>query len=230
MKKAKILVVDDEVNITQILEFSMGAEGYEVITASNGEEAIDKARKEQPDLIILDIMMPRIDGYEACRILKANPLTKNIPVVLLTAKGRDVDKRLGYEVGATDYIVKPFYMAELVARIKTVLRRSGQDPASDKVRVGEFWADGVSRTAGRGEKLFSLSRKEFDLLYFFLLHPGRPWTREQLLERVWGYRDGTETRTVDIHIRRLRTKIEEEPSKPRFLRTVWGVGYVFAES
>ncbi len=121
MKKAKILVVDDEVNITQILEFSMGAEGYEVITASNGEEAIDKARKEQPDLIILDIMMPRIDGYEACRILKANPLTKNIPVVLLTAKGRDVDKRLGYEVGATDYIVKPFSPNKLIERINELL-------------------------------------------------------------------------------------------------------------
>lgn len=121
MRKAKILVVDDEVNITQILEFSMGAEGYEVITASNGEEAIDKARKEQPDLIILDIMMPRIDGYEACRILKANPITKNIPVVLLTAKGRDIDKRLGYEVGATDYIVKPFSPNKLIERINELL-------------------------------------------------------------------------------------------------------------
>jgi len=121
MKKAKILVVDDEVNITQILEFSIGAEGFEVITATNGEEAIDKARKEQPDLIILDIMMPRIDGYEACRILKANPLTKNIPVVLLTAKGRDIDKRLGYEVGATDYIVKPFSPNKLIERINELL-------------------------------------------------------------------------------------------------------------
>ncbi|OQX85499.1 MAG: hypothetical protein B6D63_02120 [Candidatus Latescibacteria bacterium 4484_7] len=121
MKKAKILVVDDEVNITQILEFSIGAEGFEVITASDGEEAIDKARKEQPDLIILDIMMPRIDGYEACRILKANPITKNIPVVLLTAKGRDVDKRLGYEVGATDYIIKPFSPNKLIERINELL-------------------------------------------------------------------------------------------------------------
>ncbi len=121
MAKGKILVVDDEVNITQILEFSIGAEGYEVITAANGEEAIDKARREQPDLIILDIMMPKIDGYEACRILKANPLTKSIPVVLLTAKGRDIDKRLGYEVGATDYIVKPFSPNKLVDRIHQLL-------------------------------------------------------------------------------------------------------------
>ncbi len=121
MAKGKILVVDDEVNITQILEFSIGAEGYEVITASNGEEAIDMARREQPDLIILDIMMPKIDGYEACRILKANPLTKSIPVVLLTAKGRDIDKRLGYEVGATDYIVKPFSPNKLVDRIHQLL-------------------------------------------------------------------------------------------------------------
>jgi two-component system alkaline phosphatase synthesis response regulator PhoP len=121
MKKAKILVVDDEVNITQILEFSIGAEGYEVITASNGEEAVEKARREQPDLIILDIMMPRIDGYEACRILKSNPLTKNIPVVLLTAKGRDIDKRLGYEVGATDYIIKPFSPNKLIERIQELL-------------------------------------------------------------------------------------------------------------
>ena len=121
MSKGKGLVVDDEVNITQILEFSIGAEGYEVITAANGEEAIDKARREQPDLIILDIMMPKIDGYEACRILKANPLTKGIPVVLLTAKGRDIDKRLGYEVGATDYIVKPFSPNKLVDRIHQLL-------------------------------------------------------------------------------------------------------------
>jgi DNA-binding response OmpR family regulator len=121
MKKGKVLVVDDEVNITQILEFSIGAEGFEVISAQNGEEAIEKARREQPDLIILDIMMPKIDGYEACRILKANPLTKNIPVVLLTAKGRDIDKRLGMEVGATDYIVKPFSPNKLIERIHRLL-------------------------------------------------------------------------------------------------------------
>lgn len=121
MSKGKILVVDDEINITQILEFSIGAEGYEVITAQNGEEAIDKARREQPDLIILDIMMPIIDGYEACRILKANPLTKSIPVILLTAKGRDIDKRLGYEVGATDYIIKPFSPNKLIDRIHKLL-------------------------------------------------------------------------------------------------------------
>ncbi|MCK4349838.1 MAG: response regulator [Candidatus Krumholzibacteria bacterium] len=121
MSKGKILVVDDEINITQILQFSIGAEGYDVITAQNGEEAIDKARREQPDLIILDIMMPRIDGYEACRILKANPLTKNIPVVLLTAKGQDIDKRLGQEVGAIDYIVKPFSPNKLIDRIHKLL-------------------------------------------------------------------------------------------------------------
>jgi DNA-binding response OmpR family regulator len=121
MKKGKVLVVDDEVNITQILEFSIGAEGFEVITAQNGEEAVEKARREQPDLIILDVMMPKIDGYEACRILKANPLTRNIPVVLLTAKGRDIDKRLGMEVGATDYIVKPFSPNRLIERINQLL-------------------------------------------------------------------------------------------------------------
>lgn len=121
MSKGKILVVDDEINITQILEFSIGSEGYQVITASNGEEAIDVARKEQPNLIILDIMMPKIDGYEACRIIKANPLTKNIPVILLTAKGRDIDKRLGYEVGATDYIIKPFSPTQLIERIQELL-------------------------------------------------------------------------------------------------------------
>jgi two-component system alkaline phosphatase synthesis response regulator PhoP len=121
MKKGKVLVVDDEANITQILEFSIASEGFEVITAQNGEEAIERARREQPDLIILDIMMPKIDGYEACRILKANPLTRNIPVVLLTAKGRDIDRRLGYEVGATDYIVKPFSPNKLIERIQRLL-------------------------------------------------------------------------------------------------------------
>lgn len=121
MKKGKILVVDDEVNITQILEFSLGAEGYQVVTAANGEEAVDKARKEQPDLIVLDIMMPKIDGYEACRILKSNPITKNIPIVLLTAKGRDIDKRMGYEVGAEDYVIKPFSPNKLIDRIHELL-------------------------------------------------------------------------------------------------------------
>ncbi|MBN2184791.1 MAG: response regulator [Candidatus Krumholzibacteriota bacterium] len=121
MSKGKILVVDDEINITQILEFSIGSEGYQVITASNGEEAVDVAKREQPNLIILDIMMPKIDGYEACRIIKANPLTKNIPVILLTAKGRDIDKRLGYEVGATDYIMKPFSPTQLIERIQELL-------------------------------------------------------------------------------------------------------------
>ena len=121
MKKGKILVVDDEINITQILEFSIGAEGYEVLTALNGEDAVDRARRELPDLIILDVMMPKIDGYEACRILKANPLTKNIPVILLTAKGREIDKKLGFEVGAADYIVKPFSPNKLIDRIHEVL-------------------------------------------------------------------------------------------------------------
>ena len=125
MSKGKILVVDDEINITQILEFSIGSEGYQVITASNGEEAIDVAKREQPNLIILDIMMPKIDGYEACRIIKANPLTKNIPVILLTAKGRDIDKRLGYEVGATDYIIKPFSPTQLIERIQELLVNAG---------------------------------------------------------------------------------------------------------
>ncbi len=125
MSKGKILVVDDEVNITQILEFSIGSEGYQVITASNGEEAIDVAKREQPNLIILDIMMPKIDGYEACRRIKANPLTKNIPVILLTAKGRDIDKRLGYEVGATDYIIKPFSPTQLIDRIQELLVNTG---------------------------------------------------------------------------------------------------------
>jgi two-component system alkaline phosphatase synthesis response regulator PhoP len=121
MRKGKILVVDDEVNITQILEFSLGAEGYQVVTAANGEEAVDKARREQPDLIVLDIMMPKIDGYEACRILKSSPITKNIPIVLLTAKGRDIDKRLGYEVGAEDYVIKPFSPNKLINRIHELL-------------------------------------------------------------------------------------------------------------
>jgi len=229
MAKGKILVVDDEIYIVHILDFSLGMEGYEVLTALDGEQAIEKAHAEKPDLIVLDIMMPKLDGYETCKALKGDPATREIPVILLSAKGRNVDQKIGFEVGADDYITKPFSPREVSARVTAVLRRAGprEAGAAEALRFGDLRINPVARSVDDQRGSLQLTAREFDLLLQLARHPGRVFTRDQLMTTVWDYEYGGENSTVTVHMRRLRAKIEADPSRPRHLKTVWGVGYKF---
>ncbi|SHM07277.1 two-component system, OmpR family, alkaline phosphatase synthesis response regulator PhoP [Caldanaerovirga acetigignens] len=230
MGGAKILVVDDEPFIVELVKFNLESAGYEVITASDGHEALKLIEKEHPDLIILDIMLPGIDGMEICRALRFKMQTKDIPVILLTAKTGEIDKVLGLEMGADDYITKPFSPRELVARVKAVLRRTDKrDGARELIKAGPVVID-VDRHEVfiDGEKK-DFTPKEFELLKLLASNPGKVFTREYLLENVWGYDYLGDTRTVDVHIRHLRQKIEKNSEDPKYIKTVRGVGYKFDE-
>jgi len=222
MAKGRILVVDDEIYIVHILDFSLGMEGYEVLTALDGEQALEKARTEKPDLIVLDIMMPKLDGYETCKRLKADADTKDVPVILLSAKGRNVDQKVGFEVGADDYITKPFSMRELVARVNAVLRRvDGIEPSRPVYDDGVLMIDPSAFSVRCQGREVRLTRKEFALLEELARNQGRVLTREALLDRVWGLAYYGDSRTLDVHIRRLRQKLGD----PALIETVTGVGY-----
>jgi two-component system OmpR family response regulator len=222
-----ILVVEDDPNLLTTLKYNFSREGYDVITAIEGAEAIDEARKESPDLIVLDIMLPVLSGYEVCRILRKE---STVPILMLTAKTEEVDKVVGLEIGADDYLTKPFSMRELLARVRSMLRRVEMTrppaaPAPDILKIGEIEIDvGRHRVFLEGAEL-KLSPKEFDLLAFLARNKGFVFNREQLLEKVWGYDYAGDTRTVDVHIRWLRQKIEADPARPRRLVTVRGSGY-----
>ena len=227
-----ILVVDDEANIVELIKVTLQKEDYRVISAFDGTSGLAMAAEYQPDLIVLDIMMPGRDGLEVCRALKANPATAPIPVIILSAKSDDIDKVLGLEMGADDYVTKPFSPRELLARIKANLRRrqymklSHAGPQkelkfNDLVICPEKYEVKLS-----GNKIY-LSPKEFEILELLASNPGRVFSREMLLEKIWGFNELRETRTVDVHIRYLRQKIEEDPSSPAFIETVRGVGYRF---
>ncbi len=223
----KILIVEDEYTLLEALRYNLEKEGYTVVTAVNGIQALDSARSESPDLIILDIMLPQLDGFEVCRILRKDMA---VPILMLTAKGEEIDKVLGLEWGADDYMAKPFSMRELKARIKALLRRaaaqSGPQSAEEGVlRIDDLEIDPGSHKVTLGESVVTLNPKEYDLLVFLVRNKGRVFSREHLLERVWGYDYAVDTRTVDVHIRWLREKIESDPSKPRRLITVRGSGY-----
>jgi len=231
-----ILIVEDEENIVELLSFNLQKEGYRVIAALDGNTALKITREEMPDLIILDIMLPGIDGLEICKVLKSEPETAEIPIIILSAKGEVLDKVLGLELGADDYMAKPFSPREVVARVKAHLRKKVQ--AADKaVAVKDKGEIRVNQLVIRpekyevvldGEKL-DLTPKEFEILHFLAKNPGRVLTRDMLLERIWGYEYMRETRTVDVHIRYLRRKIEKDPNRPKFIETVRGVGYRFKE-
>ena len=224
MSKGRILVVDDEIYIVHILDFSLGMEGYEVITALDGEQALEKLKTEKPDLIVLDIMMPKLDGYEVCKAIKSSPETRHIPVILLSAKGRNVDQKLGFDVGADDYITKPTDLDELLARIRVVLRRSR--PTVDRLQVGRLLIDFRASTASSGPTSVRLTHREFELLRYLAERRDKVVHRDELLREVWGYLDATvTTRSVDQTIARLRKKIEPDPRRPEFIRTVHGDGY-----
>lgn len=225
----KILVVDDEKVLVKGLKFNLEKEGYEVITGSDGAQAVELARQEHPDLILLDVMMPKIDGLNACMQIRT---FSDVPIVMLTAKGEDIDKIMGFECGADDYVTKPFNILELKARIKALLRRSGGTPQSyrdpeDTLQIGHIVLDRISKDVKIEGLSVDLTAKEFSLLELLMSNPGRVYSRDQLLDKVWGYEYQGDDRTVDVHIRRLREKVELVPASPQYILTKWGMGYYF---
>ena len=223
----KILVVDDEELLVKGIRFNLQNDGYEVITGFNGAEAVRLAQSEQPDLVVLDIMMPEMDGLTACRHIRE---FSNIPIILLTAKADDMDKLMGFDNGADDYLTKPFNILELKARIRALLRRSGQqvkDNSQNTVTVGTITLDLDARNAYRNGELADLTAKEFDVIEFLMRNPNRVYSREALLDTIWVYEYRSDIRTVDVHIRRLREKLEENSAEPKYIMTKWGVGYYF---
>lgn len=226
----KILIVDDEKNIVEIIAFNLKKEGYQVIKAADGEEGVKKALEEDPDLILLDIMMPKMDGYEACKKIREK---KNTPIIMLTARAEEVDKVLGLELGADDYVTKPFGVRELMARVKANLRKSAfREEAAEEAAPAEGNFGRLDLNVERYEvrkdgKILDLTLREFELLKFLSAQKGQVFTRETLLEKVWGYEYYGDVRTVDVTIRRLREKIEDTPNKPTYILTKRGVGYYF---
>jgi len=223
-----ILVIDDEADIVELVSYNLKKEGFVVDSALNGETALGKIRKGKYDLVVLDLMLPGIQGMELCRILRNDPKTEALPIIMLTAKGEEVDKILGLEMGADDYIAKPFSPRELVARVKAVLRRSMEKPPAEKIlKVGELVIDRERYTVSIKGKPIKLSATEFKLLLFLVERRGKVFNRQQLLDAVWSDEAFVEPRTVDVHIRRLRAQIEEDPAKPRYIKTMRGIGYFF---
>ena len=223
----KILVVDDEKVIVKGIKFNLEQDGYQVETAFDGEEAVRLAHDDTIDLILLDIMLPKMDGFTVCRAIRN---FSNVPIIMLTAKSEDIDKILGLEYGADDYITKPFNIREVTARIKAILRRVNPSPKGDKEKLivsGDIRLDYNFRRVTVRDKTIELTSKEFDLLELFLKNPGKVYTRENLLDIAWGMEYPGDVRTVDVHIRRLREKIEKNPAEPNYIKTKWGVGYYY---
>ena len=228
MEDKRVLVVDDEKLIVKGIRFSLEQEGMKVDCAYDGEEALKLAKENIYDILLLDVMLPKYDGFEVCRQIREY---SDVPIIMLTAKGDDMDKILGLEYGADDYITKPFNILEVKARIKAILRRTGRkktEREDDKIIVkGEMKIDCESRRVVIGEQETNLTAKEFDLLELLAMNPNKVYSRENLLNIVWGYEYPGDSRTVDLHIRRLREKIETNPSDPKYVYTKWGVGYYF---
>ena len=228
MEDKRVLVVDDEKLIVKGIRFSLEQEGMKVDCAYDGEEALKLAKENVYDILLLDVMLPKYDGFEVCRQIREY---SDVPIIMLTAKGDDMDKILGLEYGADDYITKPFNILEVKARIKAILRRTGRkkpEREDDKIIVkGEMKIDCESRRVVIGEQETNLTAKEFDLLELLAMNPNKVYSRENLLNIVWGYEYPGDARTVDVHIRRLREKIETNPSDPKYVYTKWGVGYYF---
>jgi len=226
-----ILIVDDEQHILELLKFNLRKEGYNTFEADSGGQALEILKNNKVDLVILDIMMSDKDGYEVLKEIRFNRETKNLPVILLSAKSEEIDKILGLELGADDYITKPFSVKELVVRVKALLRRveSLKPEVEDKVKFGDVEVDFSKRTVKKNNQDVSLSFKEFELLKLLIENKGRVLDRDFILQRVWGYEFDGDTRTVDVHIRFLRRKLEDDEKNPRYIETVRGVGYRFNE-
>ncbi|WP_371494357.1 response regulator transcription factor [Kitasatospora sp. NBC_00374] len=224
---ARVLVVDDDPTVAEVVTGYLQRAGYLVDRAADGHQALARAAEHRPDLVVLDLMLPGLDGLEVCRRLRAGETGADLPVVMLTAKGEEADRILGLELGADDYVTKPFSPRELVLRIQSVLRRTVlAAPADGLLTAGDLTLDQQARRARRGGRELSLTLREFDLLAFLLRHPGTAFGREELMQRVWGWEFG-DLSTVTVHVRRLREKIEDDPAAPVLISTVWGVGYRF---
>ncbi len=224
---AKILLVDDEPMVTDVMERYLRREGFQVLLAADGEAAVATAQESAPDLILLDLMLPKIDGLTAFRQIRSH---SSVPVIILTAKGEETDRIVGLETGADDYIAKPFSPREVVARVKAVLRRANRAAApasSDSIRFDQLLINPRTRDVHVDRRKVELTAKEFDLLWFLASNPGDVFTRAQLLDQVWDFQYAGDASTVTVHIRRLRIKIEADPDHPRYIKTVWGVGYKF---
>jgi two-component system, OmpR family, phosphate regulon response regulator PhoB len=220
-----VLVVDDEPIVREVVVSYLRREGYRTLEAGDGDSARRLLEKEPPNLVVLDLMLPGTDGLELCRWIRAR---SELPVIMLTARGEEADRIVGLELGADDYVTKPFSPRELAARVRTVLRRTATEiPRAERLSFDGLEIDARTREVTRNSELLKLTAKEFDLLWFMANHARQVFSRDQLMDRVWGYEAALDTGTVTVHIRRLRGKIEDEPSRPRFLQTVWGVGYRF---
>ncbi len=226
----RVLVVDDEKLLVKGIKFNLENDGYEVLTGSDGQEALEIASSQQVDLIILDVMMPRMDGLEACQRIRE---FSDVPIIMLTAKADDMDKLMGFEHGADDYLTKPFNILELKARVRALLRRSGggkkKEERASTLVCGHISLDVDARNAYNDGKLTDLTAKEYDLIELLMRNPNRVYSRETLLDTIWGYEYTSDIRTVDVHIRRLREKLESDPAEPEHIMTKWGVGYYFKE-
>lgn len=222
-----VLVVEDEENLLAAIRYNLEREGYRALTATNGEEGLRKAAQEDPDLLVLDVMLPVLDGFEVCRLVRRD---SDVPILFLTARDQEMDRVVGLELGADDYVVKPFSMRELLARVRAMLRRprtgSGQ-PKPERIVSGDLELDLSSHTLKRGGEPVELKPRAFELLALLMSHRGRVFTRDQILERLWGIDYIGDTRTVDVHIRWIREKIEQDSGKPKHIVTVRGVGYRF---
>lgn len=221
----RILVVDDEPVLVKGIRYNLMNEGYEVLTGSNGLDAVRIVREQGVDLVVLDVMMPQMDGMEACRKIRE---FSDVPIIMLTAKTDDMDKLMGFENGADDYLTKPFNILELKARVRALLRRAARkEPEEETVACGSITLDPSSRNAYRDGVLVDLTAKEFDLVDLLIRNPNRVYSRENLLDLIWGYEYRSDIRTVDVHIRRIREKLERNPAEPVHIMTKWGVGYYF---
>jgi phosphate regulon transcriptional regulator PhoB len=227
----RILIVDDEPDIVDLVSYNLKKDGFRVTTASDGEEALHKIRKDKFDLVVLDLMLPGMQGVELCRIIRNEPRTAGTPIIMLTARGEEVDRVIGLESGADDYMTKPFSARELIARIKAVLRRTGEKaPAEKIIRIGNLLINTETYGVTKGTTPLELSATEFKLLLYLAMRRGRVFSREQLVDAVWKGEAFIEPRTVDVHIRRLRTQIEDDPANPLYIRTRRGVGYYVDET
>jgi phosphate regulon transcriptional regulator PhoB len=226
----RIAVVEDEAELASLIEYNLGRHGYQAHVLGGTGGTLKLLEQYKPDLILLDVMLPEVDGFELCRQIRHSAVLGRIPVLFLTARSDEVDRVLGLEIGGDDYMTKPFSPRELIARVKAHLRREEMDTEPAAVQIGPFRLDRTARRVFQADRELELTSTEFNLLEFFLTHPGRAYSRDQLLEAVWGEQRYVTPRTVDVHVRRLRERIEDQPDTPRYLTTVRGFGYRFEEN